>query len=701
MLSAKLHPALKLINLDESKLSDSERDDVWKLVSDWTDIFSADDMDVGLTSAVKHRIILENHTPFKQRHRRIPPAMYTEVKQHLRQLLDSGVIRNSRSPWASNIVLVRKADSSLRLCVDFRMLNSRTVKDAYALPRIEEILNSIGGNQFYSVLDMKSGYHQVEIEESDKPFTAFTAGPLGFFEYNRLPFGLSNAPATYQRLMEEYIGDLATGEDRVCHIYLDDILIVSKTFEEHFQQLCTVFSRIKEAGLKLSPKKCSLFRDRVKYVGHIVSEQGIETDPAKIDKIRNWPVPCNARQLRTFTGFAGYYRRFVKNFSKLCRPLTQLLCDHPPGKKKKNFKPPEWKWDKDQQGAFDSLKQYLSSPPILSYPQYDQPFILHTDASLSGLGAVLYQEIDGQEHVISYASRQLNSAESRYPAHKLEFLALKWAVTQKYHDYLYGHKFVVYTDNNPLTYVLGKAKLDATGHRWIAALSAYDFKILYKPGRTNSDADGLSRCPPELYEEIDPEMIRAICNSHQGLPYISSMSTELPPDISRQDEISPRQWRPLQIKDAVIGQFHRAVTNNQKPAVDQVPLGEGRVLLREYHKLIIRRGVLYRTIQINGESVYQLVLPKEFRDMALRGAHCEMGHLGRDKSLGILRQRVYWPNMFSDVDNWIKSCSRCIRRKSSTAIRAPLVSISTTYPLELVCMDFLQLEASKDTTTYL
>ena len=470
----ELNAALQKIDLNQSRLSEAEKQDVTKILSDWTDNFSANDLDVGLTSAVKHKIILDNYSPFKQRHRRIPPAMYTEVRQHLRQLLDSGVIRKSNSPWASNIVLVRKKDNSLRLCVDYRTLNSRTVNDAYALPRIEEILDGIGGNRFYSILDMKSGYYQVEIEEADKQFTAFTAGPLGFYEYNRLPFGLSNAPATYQRLMEECLGDLVTDEDRICQIYLDDILVGSKTFEEHVERLLQVFSRVREAGLKLSPKKCALFRDRVKYVGHVVSEHGVETDPEKIDKIRNWPIPQNAKQLRTFVGFAGYYRRFVNNFSKVSRPLTQLLLLHPPGKRLKKIKPPAWQWTVDQQKAFDELKEYLSSPPILAYPQYEQPFILHTDASLMGLGALLYQESEGKERVISYASRQLNDAESRYPAHKLEFLVLKWAVTQKFHDYLYGHKFVVFTDNNPLTYVLGKAKLDAIGHRWIAALSAYD-----------------------------------------------------------------------------------------------------------------------------------------------------------------------------------------------------------------------------------
>ncbi len=228
-------------------------------------------------------------------------------------------------------MLVRKKDKSLRLCVDFRQLNQRTVKDAYALPRIEEVLENLGGSRYYSVLDMKSGYHQVEIEENHKPFTAFTVGPLGFWEYNRLPFGLSNAPATYQRLMEECLGELV--DEGVCQIYLDDVLVASTTVEDHFRRLKRVFTKFREAGMKLSAKKCNLFRDRVNYVGHVVSEHGVETDPAKVERIRNWPSPTNAKELRTFIGFAGYYRRFVKDFAKISKPLSLLLVGLNTGKK--------------------------------------------------------------------------------------------------------------------------------------------------------------------------------------------------------------------------------------------------------------------------------------------------------------------------------------------------------------------------------
>ena len=460
------------------KLNPESEKSFKELLLNWRDIFSQHDLDLGHTKLAKHRIDLIDETPFKQRYRRIPPTMYDEVKNHLQQLLESGVIRKSHSPWASNIVLVRKKCGALRICIDYRQLNKRTIKDSYALPRIEELLDCLSGSKYFSVLDMKSGYHQVEIEEEHKPRTAFTVGPLGFWKMNYLAFGLCNAPSTYQGIMEECLGDL---NHKICLIYLDDLIIFSKTVEEHFKRLEKVFQKIKEHNLKFTPKKCKFFQEKVRYVGHIVSEPGIEADPAKTEKVLNWPNPKNSDEVRQLLGFAGYYRKFVPGFSKIARPLNDLLVGHPAKKMRKgklsSVQTPDWKWGSEQQVAFDKLKSLLTSPPILGYAQYGKPFILHTDPSHEGLGAVLYQEQQGHKRVIAYASRGLSQSERNYAAHKLEFLALKWAIVDKFHDYLYGSEFVVFTDNNPITYVLTSAKLDATGHRWLAALSAYNFSI--------------------------------------------------------------------------------------------------------------------------------------------------------------------------------------------------------------------------------
>jgi hypothetical protein len=298
--SPETDSVLDQIDFNDSSLTDDQMATVKQFLAGWTDVFSHSDTDIGFTSIVKHKINLTDSNPFKQRHRKIPPAMYQEVQQHLHELLDAGVIYHSHSPWASNVVLIRKKDKSLRLCVDYRQLNKRTIKDAYALPRISDILDNLGGGKYFTVLDMKSGYHQIELEEADKAKTAFTVGPLGFYEYHRLPFGLSNAPATYQRMMEEVLYGLSP---EICQIYLDDIILVSNTVEDHLERLSKVLSRFRECNLKLSPKKCAFFKDSVKYVGHIVSSNGVQTDPDKLSKVVDWPTPNNLDDLRQFLGF--------------------------------------------------------------------------------------------------------------------------------------------------------------------------------------------------------------------------------------------------------------------------------------------------------------------------------------------------------------------------------------------------------------
>ena len=324
-------------------------------------------------------------------------------------------------------------------------------------------MDALSGSKYFSKLDLKAGYWQVGIKESDKYKTAFSVGPLGFYECNRMAFGLTNAPATFQRLIERCMGDIHLKE---CLIYLDDIIIYSQTFEEHLHRLENVFKQLELHGLKLKGSKCEFFKHHVNYLGHVVSDQGIQTDPEKISALKEWPVPSNIKELRSFWGFAGYYRKFVREYAKLVKPLNDLLIGHSTSKKvrKKKCATP-WSWGPAQQQAFNDIIERLTSPPILAYANYSKPFILNIDASGDGLGAVLYQEKDGLEHVVAYASRGLRANECSYPAHKLEFLALKWAVCDKFNDYLYGYEFTVRTDNNPLTYVLTTAKLDATGHR--------------------------------------------------------------------------------------------------------------------------------------------------------------------------------------------------------------------------------------------
>ena len=274
--------------------------------------FSKNDMDLGRATSVKHHIVLTDPIPFKERYRRIPPQLYDEVRAHLQDMLRLGAIRRSCSPWASAIVLVRKKNGKLRFCIDLRKLNSKTLKDSYALPRIEQTLESLVGSRIYSTLDLTSGYWQVEMAEECKPYRAFTCGPLGFFECETMLFGATNAPATFQRLMEDCLGDLNMNW---CIVYLDGVIVYSQTPEEHLERLEAVFKKLTAYGLKLKPSKCTFFKEEITYLGHLITADGVATDPAKVKTVREWPKLKTVSDVRSFLGFVGYYRRFIKGFS--------------------------------------------------------------------------------------------------------------------------------------------------------------------------------------------------------------------------------------------------------------------------------------------------------------------------------------------------------------------------------------------------
>ena len=308
------------------------------------------------------------------------------------------------------------------------------------------------------------------------------------------------------------------------------MIVFSSTLEQHEERLMRVLNQLKQYGLKLSPQKCKFFQTSVKYLEHIVSDKGIKTDPEKILALKTWPKPTKLKELRAFLGFCGYYRRFIKDFLKIVKPLNALTAGYPPLRKsskpavktEKYQNPKDLfrdRWTPACQSAFDIIIEKLTTAPILGFANPKLPYILHTDASTSGLGAAIYQEQQGQKRTIAYASRGLSRCESRYPAHKLEFLALKWAVTEKFHDYLYGRSFLAFTDSNPLTYILTSAKLDATSYRWLADLSTFEFQLKCRAGKQNQDADGLSRrphsrLPNDMHSQKELERIQQFTKRH-------------------------------------------------------------------------------------------------------------------------------------------------------------------------------------------
>ena len=682
-------------------------------------IFSKHDLDMGRTNLVKHNIVLTDPIPFKERYRRIPPQLFSEVKAHLKEMLDLAAIRHSNSPWASAIVLVRKKDGKLRFCIDLRKLNNRTLKDSYSLPRIEHVLDQLLGSTIFTTLDLKAGYWQVEMVEECKPYTAFTCGPLGFYECETMPFGATNAPATFQRLMDNCLGDLNMNW---CIVYLDDIIIFSQNAASHIERLEAVFKKLAKAGLKLKPSKCEFFKKRIKYLGHIVSEEGVSTDPQKVEAVLNWPVPRTVYYVRAFLGFVGYYRRFIKGFSKAALPLRKLLIGlESQGKKTAKHTPVDW--GEEEQIAFDTLKSLCCKAPILAYPNYKLPFILHTDSSLEGLGAVLYQVQKGVKRVIAYASRSVNKTEMNYPVHKLEFLALKWAITDKFHDYLYGgNTFDVYTDNNPLTYVLSTAKLDACSHRWVARLANYNFNIHYRSGITIVDADALSRIQwpssiqwpsilsdPEMMEfdeTIGTQSIKAICNSSR-ISYgycetICSGAASLPSQFVNMS-VSPSQpfdWKKEQSQDPELREII-ALTKGKKLYSRKIKKGDSNVtkaLLRVKGQLKLVRGVLYRKTLLDNSAErkprMQLILPMQLAKKVLNSCHDQVGHQGIVRTLSLLRERFYWPGMHKQATLYVNKCQKCVKRKAIPDV-APLQPIIVSQPMELVHMDFLSIEPSK------
>lgn len=340
------------------------------------------------------------------------------------------------------------------------------------------MLDSLGGSAWFTSLDLASGYWQVEMDPKDKEKTAFIT-QFGTFQFTVMPFGLCNAPATFQRLMDEVVHDELW---KFVVVYLDDLNIYSQTFEEHLDHLRIVFDRLKNAGLKLNPDKCKFVANELTFLGHIISKEGIRTDPDKIEKVRNFPRPENLTQLRGFLGLALYYRRFIKDFSKIANPLNKLLRKNTP-----------FNWTTTQQQAFERLRNCLISSPILAYPNWSQPFLLFTDASTFALGAVLSQkDNEGNERIIAYASRSLLPAEKNYTITELEYLAVVWAVG-KFHHYIHGSRFTLITDHSALVHLLNLTTPNGRLARWVMKLQSYDFDTIHRADKRHSNVDSLSR----------------------------------------------------------------------------------------------------------------------------------------------------------------------------------------------------------------
>ncbi|KAL0867440.1 hypothetical protein ABMA27_008227 [Loxostege sticticalis] len=411
-------------------------------------------------------------------------------------MLKDGIIKPSVSPWSPPIwVVPKKIDASgqrkWRLVIDYRKLNDITIGDSYPIPNISEILDQLGKSKYFTTLDLASGFHQINMSKQDASKTAFSV-PQGHFEFTRMPFGLKNAPSTFQRLMNTALSGL---QGIQCFVYLDDIVIYSFDLPTHMSKLSNVFDRLRHCNLKLQPDKCEFLRKEVSYLGHVITDDGVKPNPEKTKAVQNFPQPKCPKDIKSLMGLVSYYRRFIPNLSKIAKPLTNLLKKDVP-----------FNWQNEQQLAFESLKKCLISAPILAYPDFTKPFILTCDASNFAISAILSQGPIGNDRPIAYASRTLNKAESNYSITEKECLAIIFG-TKTFRPYLYGRRFKIVTDHRPLKWLFNCKDPRSKLVRWRLKLEEFDYEVEYKKGKINSNADALSRFPvnPVIESESEPQ----------------------------------------------------------------------------------------------------------------------------------------------------------------------------------------------------
>ena len=539
-----------------------------------------------------------------------------ELKQQLADMTEKGFIRPSVSPFGAPVLFVKKKDGSLRMCVDYRGLNKVTRKNSYPLPRIDDLFDQLQGARIFSKIDLRSGYHQVRVAEEDIPKTAFRTR-YGHYEFLVMPFGLTNAPATFMALMNNIFHPYL---DKFILVYLDDILVYSKDMEEHTKHLRLVFQLLREHRLFAKMKKCEFGKTSVEYLGHEISEKGIEVEKEKVKAIMNWKEPTCVKDVQSFLGLANYYRKFIKNFSEIAAPLTRLLRKDQP-----------FFWANEQSEAFTKLKITLCNSPVLKLPDPTSSFIMMTDASNIGIGAVLSQKEGGRLRPVAFLSRKLKAAEQNYAAHEKELLSIVYAL-QAWRIYLHNRKFDILTDHHPLVYLDTQPTLSRRQARWLEYMQEFKYNIRYIKGSKNVAADALSRNP-----------INSLLTVHPGT-YLTELSYAKDADFKN---IIENPQHP----------FSKRNSKLYRGGALCVPNVEG-----------LRRGILY-----------------DAHDSPLAG------HLGIRKTKTLIKRSFYWPNMDKQIEQYVKACDKCQRNKSLNmkpgGLLQPLPTPTSNW--EHISMDFI------------
>lgn len=623
------------------------------------------------TVGIKHKIITKDDEPVYTKSYRYPHHFKKDVEQQIKEMLDNGIIRNSTSPYSSPIwVVPKKSDASgkrkIRVVIDYRKLNEKTVNDKFPIPQIEEILDSLGKSVYFTTLDLKSGFHQIEMDPKHREKTAFSTSQ-GHFEFLRMPFGLKNAPATFQRAMNHILADYI---GTICYVYLDDIIIIGYNLQNHLENISKVLKRLSDFNLKIQLDKCEFLRTETEFLGHVITPNGIKPDPSKITKVIEWKLPTSQKEIKQFLGLTGYYRRFIKDYSKITKPLSRYL------KKGTSVQVDNTEY----QEAFKNLKEIMTSDQILAYPDFELPFILTTDASNYALGAVLSQVKDNMEKPIAFASRTLNKAEINYSTTEKEALAIIWAV-EKFKPYLYGNKFKLITDHKPLTFIQSATK-NAKVLRWRLELANYDFEISYKPGKTNVVADALSRkvedvelnlntTEENIPDQEDDETIHSAESSQDFFIHF----TERPINCYRNQIVFRQTHFGSILTEHPFRNFRRiticapnhdfdSITNHLKTFTD----GKQTAILAPENMLQLIQDVYRANFS---ESNCHFVITQNYvedvaletrQDLIVKKEH-ERAHRGISEVENQIRRSYFFPKMAAKIRQFINSCPICAHHK--------------------------------------
>ena len=665
---ASLHPGsndnkqAEIQNLD-SFVTTSDypelRPSLLKLLKKYREVIALPGESLGVTDRSQHHIKLKPGTqPVYVPAYRLPHAQRQVVTDAIEEMLEEGVIQNSKSPWNSPLFLVPKKDGKYRPVIDFRKVNEVTEDDRYPLPVLSDLLMSLGrGNRIYSSLDLLSGYWQVPMAPMSREVTAFST-PRGHFEWLRMPFGLKSAPITFQRMINTLFSDML---GKNVHAYLDDVIVCNTDPESHFKSLEAVLLKLKEAGLKAKVSKCEFLKEKITFLGHCVDVDGIHTMEDKIFAINKFPQPQNVDNVRSFLGLCGYYRSFIKGFATLASPLTKLLKKEVP-----------FHWNTAQEASFQNLKHALTNAPVLAFPNYEDPFVLYTDASGLGLGAVLMQpDACGKNRAIAFASRTLNPAESNYSVTHQETLAVVWAL-KKFRDIIHGYPITVYTDHAAVTELFKGRNLHGKLARWFLTVQEYQPTFKHLPGRANVVADALSRNVPV-----------GMVMEDSSTPVTKNFTIHDLANAQRQHDV----WKKVIY----------ALESGDETNLPNLPIPFSQFFVSQ-------DGVLCRYWPQKTDPIPQFVIPESYIPRVLELVHDMViaGHPGKERTLSAARKSYFWPTMRKDIDAYVTGCVNCAQHKGSLPKTAPILEYPPPErPWDVVGIDILQLPASHQGSKYL